>query len=175
MSCLKKVLYLLFAFALVLSSCKKEEEVEDKIATIQANKERCESYLIEKKEDVNVKEDPSGLLYEVITSSKGDKPGAKDTVQITYKGFLIDNRQFVEKSEKVAMEDLAEGLYIGLRHMTEGSTYKLYVPYYLMYGATPMNFYFGKDDKGKDIVINILEYSALVYEMTLESIIFVEK
>ena len=67
------------------------------------------------------------------------------------------------------MENLEEGLHIGLRHMNQGAKNKLYIPYYLMYGATSNSFIF--DDKE----IKVKEYSALVYEMQLDSVIFAKK
>lgn len=159
---------LLPAFCCV--SCDDEDEgEEDLIAEIQENKEAGEKFLLGVKDQAGVVVDPSGLMFEVLEASAGQKPGATDTVCIQYSGFLVDGKQFISKSDTVAMEDLEEGLHIGLRHMNQGAKNKLYIPYYLMYGATSNSFIF--DDKE----IKVKEYSALVYEMQLDSVIFAKK
>ncbi len=151
----------------VLPACGSDDETEDVIAEIQENKENGEFYLAEVRERENVKSDPSGLLYEVLTAAQTVKPGENDTVCIHYDGFLIDGTQFISKTDTIAMEELQKGLQIGLRHTHQGSTCKYYIPYYLMFGASGKSCTYG----GKEI--SIKEYSSLVYEMRLDSIIFV--
>jgi FKBP-type peptidyl-prolyl cis-trans isomerase len=168
MNLLKKILWTVGVLSLFFGSCKKEEEPVDTILEAQKNKEWGESFLQEKKSQAGVYEDPSGLLYEIFIQGTGAKPGAKDTVVITYNGYFIDNRQFVTMTEKKAMEDMTEGFHIGLRHMNEGSTYRLYIPYYLAYGTRSLKAVYDKKE------YKIKEYSALIYDITLDSIIFVE-
>ena len=115
-----------------------------------------------------VREDPSGLLYEIIDDADGDKPGAADSVCIHYDAFRIDGRQFASVTDTLELGSLEEGLRIGLRHTPEGATYKYYIPYYLMYNASSKTFKYNND------TVNVSEYSALVYEMRLDSIIFVK-
>lgn len=159
-----------FCLLLLVSfiSCDDDEERVDTIAQIQENKEKGEKYLKEKSKEEGVKTDPSGLLYREVISSDGVKPGANDTVYFHYDGYIISGKKFISQTEKSAMEDLNEAFYIGLRHMNEGSTFRLYVPYYLMYGATPKTFISSKD------TVKVKEYSALYYDMSLDSITFVK-
>ena len=80
-------------------------------------------------------------------------------------GKTIKGTTFVSTTTTIALVDLMEGLRIGVRHMTVGANYTLYAPYYLMFGATPTErTYDGK-------AIQILPYSALVYDVELLSII----
>lgn len=161
-------------FFLCYVSCKKEDDKDktDNILLIQKNKERGETYLKEKSKEDGVKTDPSGLLYRVLEPTDGKKPGQKDTVAFHYEGFILTGKSFIEKDARSAMEDLNSAFYIGLRHMNEGSTYRLYVPYYLMYGATQQIF-IKRTESGVD-TIKILDYSALYYDIKLDSITFVE-
>ena len=149
-------------------SCDDDDETVDTIAKIQANKEAGEKYLASKSTENGVREDPSGLLYEIIDDADGDKPGAADSVCIHYDAFRIDGRQFASVTDTLELGSLEEGLRIGLRHTPEGATYKYYIPYYLMYNASSKTFKYNND------TVNVSEYSALVYEMRLDSIIFVK-
>ncbi len=168
----ENVVKFLFLITLPLSvfvvSCNDSDSSEDTIEEIRANKEKGEAYLKEIESMSGVKKDPSGLLYQVVTATNGTKPGAKDTVCIHYNGFQVDGSQFIAKNDTIAMEDLEKGLHIGLRHMNEGATYNLYVPYYLMYGTSKASTVYDGN------TITITEYSALMYEMRLDSIIFVK-
>lgn len=156
----------------LISSCKDKEEedsVPSQVARIRQNKEASESFMKDKRSQEDVMEDPSGLLYSVVSKGKGEKPGLKDTVNITYTGKTYNDSVYVSKTESIALVDLSEGLQIGLRHMTEGSNYMLYIPYYLMYGSVSSQFSYG----GR--TVTVLSYSAVVYDMTLNEIIKVEE
>ncbi len=160
-------------FLLTYVSCKKDEDNKtDNILIIQQNKEKGEAYLRDKSKEENVKTDPSGLLYRELEASNGEKPGPKDTVFFHYDGYVLSGKKFISDSSRSAMEDLNEAFYVGLRHMNEGSKYRLYVPYYLMYGSS-LKIFINRTDKGND-TIKVLEYSALYYDMKLDSITFVE-
>lgn len=159
----------LVALSVLSTSCKDDEDLSNnQISVIRKNKEDGESYMKTKRAQQDVKEDPSGLLYSVVTEGVGEKPSLKDTVTITYTGKTIRDSVFISKTETMAVADLDEGLQIGVRHMKEGANYHLFVPYYLMYGATSNKFTY----KGK--TVTVLGYSALVYDMTLDAVIKVE-
>ncbi len=156
-------------FSVFYSSCKDDEDLSNnQITVIRKNKEDGETYLKEKRAQQGVKEDPSGLLYSVVTEGTGDKPSLKDSVTISYVGKTIKDTVFVSKTETMAVVDLDEGLQIGVRHMREGANYHLFIPYYLMYGATNLKFTYG----GK--TVSVPGYSTLVYDMKLDAIIKVE-
>ncbi len=159
----------LVALSVLSTSCKDDEDLStNQIEKVRKNKEDGEAYLKEKRSQEDVKEDPTGLLYTVVTEGAGERPSLKDTVTLTYTGKTIRDSVFVSKTETLAVVDLDEGLRIGVRHMKEGSNYQLFIPYYLMYGATSNAFIYG----GK--TVTVLGYSALVYDMTLDTVIKVE-
>lgn len=164
----KALVWMALPLSFFVVSCKDSDSSEDTIEEIRANKEKGETYLQWIENQSGVKKDPSGLLYKPVVSTTNTKPGARDTVCIHYNGFQTNGSQFIAKSDTIAMEDLEKGLYIGLRHMGEGSTYNLYVPYYLMYGTSKATTVYDGNS------ITITEYSALMYEMRLDSIIFVK-
>jgi FKBP-type peptidyl-prolyl cis-trans isomerase len=166
---MKKILWWffpLFVVNAVVTSCGDDDDLKvDQIAQTRKYKEENETYLKEKRAQSDVKEDPSGLLYTVISQGVGERPLEDDTVIVTYTGKTIRDSVFVSKTETVALSDLGEGLRIGLRHMPAGSNYHFFIPYYLMYGATSTQFVYG----GKRV--SVLSYSTLVYNMTLNAVI----
>ncbi|MCR5498456.1 MAG: hypothetical protein K6F48_11525 [Paludibacteraceae bacterium] len=153
------------------TSCKDKEEsesVSNQVAKIRKNKEAGEAYMRDKRLQSDVMEDPSGLLYSIVSKGEGVRPYVDDTVNITYTGKTIQDSVYVSKTETIAMSDLEDGLQIGLRHMQEGANYKLFIPYYLMYGSVSTQFSYG----GKNVTV--MSYSAVVYDMTLNKVIKVE-
>jgi FKBP-type peptidyl-prolyl cis-trans isomerase FklB len=104
-----------------------------------AVKEEGAAYLAEnaKKDGVTVLE--SGLQYEVITAGTGNKPAATDNVTVHYKGTLIDGTVFdssIERGQPATfpVNGVIPGWVEGLQLMTEGSKWKLHIPFNLAYG-----------------------------------------
>lgn len=87
-----------------------------------------------KREGVHVTN--SGLQYEVIKEGSGATPTAKDTVQVKYKGTVIDGEVFDEQTDPISfpLSNIIQGWVEGLQLMKEGSIYKLYIPSDLAYG-----------------------------------------
>lgn len=155
--------------ALGIYSCREEDEEVSDTVKARENKESGEKFMKEKAAESGVLSDPSGLLYKVNTLGEGAKPVVSDTVAITYTGKTIKGQTFISTSDTAALVDLSDGFHIGVRHMNVGSEYTLYIPYYLMFGAAKLE----RKYNDKDIVI--LPYSALIYEMRLDTIIKAEK
>ena len=168
---MKKIIGLLSVLLFVsFVSCDDDDDDDvDYIEQAQKNKEKGEKYLKNLRSQEGILEDPSGLLYEYIEYTKNDKPSLSDTVCVSYDGYTIAGKKFLSVVDTVMVEDLQKGLQIGVRHMGEKATYKFYVPYYLAYGASSNTFKIGSD------TAQVLSYSTVVYEMTLDSIIFVDK
>jgi FKBP-type peptidyl-prolyl cis-trans isomerase len=106
----------------------------------EEGKQKEIEFLAENAKKPNVKITNSGLQYEVIVEGKGKKPTENDTVKVHYEGRLIDDTLFdnsFERQEPIifALTDVISGWSEGLQLMTEGSKYKLYIPYELGYGA----------------------------------------
>lgn len=99
-----------------------------------------EKFLEENKKRPEVKTTASGLQYEVLESTLGQKPKATDTVRVHYEGTLIDGTVFdssYKRGESITfgLNQVIKGWTEGLQLMSVGSKYKLYIPYQLGYGA----------------------------------------
>lgn len=104
-----------------------------------AVKEEGAAYLAEnaKKDGVTVLE--SGLQYEVISEGTGNKPAATDNVTVHYTGKLVDGTVFdssVERGQPATfpVNGVIPGWVEGLQLMTEGSKWRLHIPFNLAYG-----------------------------------------
>ncbi|MDW2372666.1 FKBP-type peptidyl-prolyl cis-trans isomerase, partial [Vibrio sp. 1078-1] len=91
----------------------------------------------EKQEGV-VKTD-TGLLYQVITLAEGEKPKDTDTVQVHYKGTLIDGTQFDSSYDRgepatFPLNRVIPGWTEGVQLMPVGSKFKFVIPPELAYG-----------------------------------------
>lgn len=99
-----------------------------------------EKFLAENAKRPEVKTTESGLQYEVLESTLGQKPKATDTVRVHYEGTLIDGTVFdssYKRGESITfgLNQVIKGWTEGLQLMSVGSKYKLYIPYQLGYGA----------------------------------------
>ena len=112
-------------------------ELEAKIAG-QA-KAAGEAFLAENAKREGVKVTESGLQYEVLEATIGQKPKATDKVRVHYEGTLIDGTVFdssYKRGESITfgLNQVIKGWTEGLQLMSIGSKYKLYLPYQLAYG-----------------------------------------
>ncbi|MCQ2346838.1 MAG: FKBP-type peptidyl-prolyl cis-trans isomerase [Paludibacteraceae bacterium] len=112
-------------------------ELEAKIAG--EAKAEGEKFLAENKKRPEVKTTASGLQYEIIEGTLGQKPKATDTVRVHYEGTLINGTVFdssYKRGEPIsfALNQVIKGWTEGLQLMSIGSKYKLYIPYQLAYG-----------------------------------------
>ena len=86
-----------------------------------------------------VKVTASGLQYEVLEATIGQKPKATDTVRVHYEGTLIDGTIFdssYKRGESISfpLNGVIKGWTEGLQLMSVGSKYKFFIPYQLAYG-----------------------------------------
>lgn len=102
-------------------------------------KEAGEKYLAENLKKPNIHVSKSGLQYEILTQGQGRKPGMADTVTVHYEGKLIDGTIFdssIKRGEPIQLitNQVIAGWTEALQLMSEGSKYRLYIPYFLGYG-----------------------------------------
>ena len=132
-------------------------ELEQKIAG--EAKAAGEAFLAENAKREGVKVMESGLQYEVLEATIGQKPKATDKVRVHYEGTLIDGTVFdssYKRGESITfgLNQVIKGWTEGLQLMSIGSKYKLYLPYHLAYG-----------ERGAGA--NIPPYAALIFTVEL--------
>ena len=116
---------------------KKMQELEQ--AAAKEKSAEGEAYLATnaKRDEVTVLE--SGLQYEVLATGEGEKPTAASTVRTHYHGSFINGDVFDSSVDRGQPAEFPVGGVIAgwteaLQLMTEGSKWRLYVPYNLAYG-----------------------------------------
>lgn len=115
---------------------KREEEQK---AVGEKNKAASEAFLAANAKKDGVKTTASGLQYKVVTEGKGPKPKADDTVEVNYKGTLIDGTVFdssYDRKQSVTfpVNGVIPGWTEALQLMPVGSKFDLYIPSDLAYG-----------------------------------------
>ncbi len=113
------------------------QELAAKVAG--AAKAEGEKFLAENAKREGVKTTASGLQYEILEPSLGQKPKATDTVRVHYEGTLIDGTVFdssCRRGESITfpLNGVIAGWTEGLQLMSIGSKYKFFIPYQLAYG-----------------------------------------
>ena len=136
----------------------KAEESEKQFAE---NKAAGIAFLKANKSKKKVVTLPSGLQYKIITATKGVKPTKEDKVKVHYKGTLIDGTEFDSSYGRgepavFGVTQVIAGWTEALQLMPVGSTWELYIPQELAYGAKDMG--------------TIKPFSTLVFQVELISI-----
>ena len=80
---------------------------------------------------------PSGLRYKVIAKGAGAKPTDSDVALVKYKGMLADGTVFDQSPQPVPLPvaGVVPGFSEGLKLMSKGAKYRLWIPPQLGYGA----------------------------------------
>lgn len=96
-------------------------------------------FLEENKDKPGVKVTASGLQYKVITEGTGKTPKAEDTVQVHYKGTLVNGTEFDSSYKRgepatFPVNRVIPGWTEALQLMKEGAKYQLFIPSKLAYG-----------------------------------------
>ena len=107
-----------------------------------ANKEAGEKFLAANAKKPGVQVTESGLQYKIIEPGNEElKPSATDTVEVRYKGTLIDGTVFDETAEgadpaRFTLNAVVKGWTEGLQLVGEGGKIQLFVPSDLAYGES---------------------------------------
>lgn len=105
----------------------------------ETNRREEMAFLEENSRQKGVTVTESGLRYEVITEGSGQKPLQNDTVRVHYEGTFIDGTVFDSSysrghPEEFPLSQVIPGWNEGLRLMSVGGVYRLYIPSSLAYG-----------------------------------------
>jgi FKBP-type peptidyl-prolyl cis-trans isomerase len=108
-------------------------------AESEKNRAEGEAFLAENRLKAGVVTTASGLQYEVISEGTGAKPAASDMVQVNYEGTFLDGTVFdssYERGEPLTfpLNGVIPGWTEGVQLMSEGSTYRFFIPSDLAYG-----------------------------------------
>lgn len=117
-----------------------EEREATNMALGQANAAAGSAFLAENGAREGVMTTASGLQYEIVEEGDGGMPSADDSVEVHYRGTLIDGTVFdssYDRGEPVTfgVGQVISGWTEALQLMKVGSKYKLYIPSELAYGA----------------------------------------
>ena len=137
--------------------------------TAAANKEAAdkntkegEKFLAENKAKPGVKTTASGLQYKVEKEGSGTPPKETDTVEVNYRGTLIDGTEFDSSYKRgepatFPVDRVIKGWTEALQLMKPGAKYQLFIP---------SNLGYGPGGTGGDIGPN----STLIFEVELLSV-----
>ncbi len=103
------------------------------------NSEKGEAFLAENAKKEGVKVTASGLQYKVLKEGTGKSPQATDTVQVHYKGTLLDGTEFDSSIKRgqpaeFPLNRVIPGWTEGVQLMKEGAKYQFTIPAKLAYG-----------------------------------------
>ncbi|MEP1469546.1 MAG: FKBP-type peptidyl-prolyl cis-trans isomerase [Halieaceae bacterium] len=115
-------------------------QAEAQAAAGGANLAAAEAFLAENATREGVVVTESGLQYEIVEAGDGAVPGADDTVEVHYRGTLIDGTEFDSSYSRGQTVSFGVGQVIAgwteaLQLMPAGSKWKLFIPPELGYGA----------------------------------------
>ena len=138
----------------------EQQVVQAEMAT--ANAAAAAAYLAENATVEGVVVTESGLQYQIIEAGEGAMPSADDTVEVHYRGTLVDGTEFDSSYTRGQTVSFGVGQVIpgwteALQLMPVGSKWKLGIPPELGYGAGGAGQMIGPN-------------SALIFEVELVSI-----
>jgi len=146
------------AFSVISAKLQEQEQEEGKKFAAVG-----EAFLADnaKRDEVTITE--SGLQYEVLATGEGAIPTAQSTVRTHYHGTFVNGDIFDSSVDRGQPAEFPVGGVIAgwteaLQLMTEGSKWRLYVPYNLAYG-----------ERGSQGAIP--PYSALIFDVELLAIV----
>ena len=121
-----------------LTRVQKQREVE--IAKLAETTQAAgQKFLAANKDKAGVKTLPSGVQYKIIKPGTGASPKASDTVEVNYRGTLIDGTEFDSsysrgQSASFPVNGVIKGWQEALQAMKEGAKWQIVVPSELAYG-----------------------------------------
>lgn len=144
----------------MIDSAKAKREAQKELRSPEEAMNK--RFLEENKSKPGVIQLPSGLQYKILKAGLGPMPSESDRVKVHYSGSLVNWKIFESSFEMgrpvdLNISNLIQGWREGLKLMSVGSKWVLYIPAELAYG-----------EKGG---VNIPANSTLIFEIELLQII----
>ncbi len=105
----------------------------------QSTIDEGQKFMAQNAKRAGVKQTASGLQYEVMTEGTGPKATLADLVKVHYDGTLLNGLKFDSSRDRGQPYETRLDAVIGgwtevLQLMSQGSRYKVWIPYQLAYG-----------------------------------------
>ena len=117
----------------------------------QSNLEAGRAFLAENGQKEGVITTASGLQYEVMVEGAGASPKATDTVEVHYRGMLLNGSEFDSSYARFTtiefpLNRVIKGWTEGLQLMKEGGKNRFFIPSELAYGKRGSGIDIGPDE-----------------------------
>ena len=117
-----------------------QKQAQAKAKAAEENKKAGDAFLAENKKKEGVVTLPDGLQYKVITAGAGPQPEATDTVEVNYRGTLLDGTEFDSSYRRnqpatFQVSEIIPAWKEALQLMPVGSKWQLFIPSQMAYGA----------------------------------------
>lgn len=140
-----KILLLLFlSFSLISCEYIRKWFSPKQLSNVPEQEKKAEldlnmEFLKKNKNKPGVQTTSSGLQYKVIKEGSGRSPQARDTVEVHYRGTLINGVEFDSsykrnQTARFGLHQVISGWTEGLQLMKEGGEFEFYIPSHLAYG-----------------------------------------
>ena len=118
----------------------RAEQVEQFRILSEENQKKSEEFLAANKSKTGIVTLPSGVQYRVIEEGEGARPGLDSRVTVHYRGSKLDGREFDSSfargtPEEFTVNSVLKGWQEVLPLMKTGSTWQIFVPPELAFGA----------------------------------------
>jgi FKBP-type peptidyl-prolyl cis-trans isomerase len=118
----------------------KQKQAKALSAVADENTKEGAAFLAANKTKEGVVTLPSGLQYKIIKAGDGKKPVATDTVEVNYRGTLINGTEFDSSYKRgqpatFKVTDVIPGWTEALQLMPVGSKWQVFIPSNLAYAA----------------------------------------
>jgi len=124
----------------VLQEKVRAEQIEQFRKLSVDNQARSEEFLQANKSKTGIVVLPSGVQYRIIEEGDGPRPGLDSKVSVHYRGSKLDGREFDSSfargtPEEFTVNAVLKGWQEVLPLMKQGSTWQIFVPPELAFGA----------------------------------------
>lgn len=111
-------------------------------AGLEKRREEMAAFFAKIAQEEGVQKDESGFYYKIVREGEDPKPTSADSVEVHYRGTLIDGTQFDSSYERGApstfpMNGVIPGFSGGLSKIGVGGKIFIYIPSELGYGDNP--------------------------------------